>query len=200
MRTLAEIDAGRLKRLTPRTHPLWWGVAGAVAIELVVVANLLTSYFYLAEQNDAWSPEGIDPPAYLWASFVPIVLALSAVTMWWAGRGADAGNRRQLALGVTASCLLAMLALGFRGMQIGAFEVRWDEHAYGSIVWAIVGFHFTHVVSAIIGTAVVAVLAWRGYFSPERQLAVVVDTLYWYFVAAVSVPIYVVLFWVPRWL
>lgn len=200
MERVVRTDASRLSRLTPRTHPLWWGVAGAVAIELVVVANLLTSYFYLAAQSPAWPPEGTDPPDLAWASMVPLVLAASAATMWWAGRGSDAGNRRQLALGVTASCLLAGVALVFRGLQMADLDMLWNRHAYGSIVWAIMGFHFTHVVSAIIGTAVVAALAWRGYFTPDRQLAVVVDTLYWYFVAAVSVPIYVVLFWAPRWL
>ncbi len=200
MKTVVEIDAGQLDRLAPRSHPLWWGIAGAVAIELVVVANLLTSYFYLALENEAWPPEGVDPPELLWGSLVVVALVSSAVTMWWAGRGSDAGKRTQLALGVTASCLLATMALGFRGLQFAALDIRWDEHAYGSIVWVIAGFHFTHVVSAILGTAVVALLAWRGYFTPQRQLAVVVDTLYWYFVAGVSVPIYIVLFWVPRWL
>lgn len=200
MKTVVEIDASKLNRLAPRTHPLWWGVAGAVVIELVVVANLLASYFYLAAANEAWPPEGTDPPELVWASLVVIALLVSAGTMWWAGRGSDAGNRTQLAIGVTASCLLAVLALGFRALQMATFDLRWDAHAYGSILWVIAGFHFTHVVSAILGTAVVAVLAWRGYFTPQRQLAVVVDTLYWYFVAGVSVPIYLVLFWVPRWL
>lgn len=199
MNRIIEIDAVELKRLAPRTHPLWWGIAGAVAIELAVVANLLTSYFYLASHNETWPPEGTGPPALLWASVVVIVLILSAISMWWAGRGSDAANRTQLALGVSASCLLATLALGFRGLQMTELEFRWDDHAYGSIVWVLLGFHFTHVVSAILGTLVVAIMAWRGYFTPERQLAVVVDTLYWYFVAGISIPIYFVLFWVPRW-
>lgn len=198
MKTVVDIDATELSRLTPRTHPLWWGVAGAVAIELAVVANLLTSYFYLMAQNEAWPPEGTAPPDFQWASLVVIVLPLSAVTMWWAGRNADRGAKTRLAIGLTASCLLAAAALGFRGLQIADFDTRWDAHAYGSLLWVIVGFHFTHVVSAILGTAVVAVLAWRGFFTPDRQLAVVVDTLYWYFVAAVGVPIYLVLFWAPR--
>ena len=195
-----KVDAAELSRLTPRTHPLWWGVAGAVAIEAAVVANLLTSYFYLMAQNDQWPPEGVDPPDLLWATIVLLILPLSSVTMWWAGKGADADRKRQLAWGVTLSCLLAGLALAFRGLQLAAYDIRWNEHAYGSILWAITGFHFTHVVSAILGTAVVAVLAWRDYFTPERQLGVVVDTLYWYFVAGVFVPIYLVLYWAPRWL
>ena len=192
------VDAGELSRLTPHTHPLWWGVLGAVCIEAAVVANLLTSYFYLMAQNEVWPPEGVDPPDLLWATIVLFVLPLSSVTMWWAGVGSDNNRKTQLALGVTASVALATLALGFRGLQMTEFDIRWDSHAYGSILWAITGFHFTHVVSAILGTAVVAVLAWMDFFTSERQLGVVVDTLYWYFVAAVFVPIYLVLYWAPR--
>ncbi|MET4701733.1 cytochrome c oxidase subunit 3 [Constrictibacter sp. MBR-5] len=194
------VDASGLPRLTPHTHPLWWGVLGAVAIEAAVVANLLTSYFYLMSQSETWPPAGIKPPDPFWATVVLCVLPLSSVTMWWAGRGSDADRKTQLAMGVTASVALASLALVFRWLQFAAFGVRWDEHAYGSILWAITGFHFTHVVSAILGTAVVAVLAWMDYFTSERQLGVVVDTLYWYFVAAVFLPIYLVLYWAPRWL
>ncbi len=200
MEVEVKVDAAELSRLTPHTHPLWWGVAGVVAIEAAVVANLLTSYFYLMAQNQHWPPAGFDPPDLLWATIVLLILPASSGTMWWAGRGADAGRKRQLAWGVTLSCVLATVALGFRGLQLAAYDIRWDDHAYGSILWTITGFHFTHVVSAILGTVVVAVLAWRGYFTPERQLGVVVDTLYWYFVAAVFVPIYLVLYWAPRWL
>ncbi|MBM9596002.1 cytochrome c oxidase subunit 3 [Roseitranquillus sediminis] len=192
------VDARELSRLTPKTHPLWWGVAGAVAIEAAVVANLLTSYFYLMAQNEVWPPEGVAPPDLLWATIVLFVLPLSSLTMWWAGVGSDRNRKTQLALGVTASVALATLALGIRALQIDAFDIRWDQHAYGSIVWTITGFHFTHVVSAILGTAVVSVLAWMDYFTSERQLGVVVDTLYWYFVAGVFLPIYLVLYWAPR--
>lgn len=192
------VDASELTRFAPHTHPLWWGILGAVAIEAAVVANLLTSYFYLSARGAAWPPEGTDPPPLLWATLVVLVLPISSWTMWWAGKGADAGRKRQLAIGVTASVVLACLALVLRTFQLSDFDIRWDQHAYGSILWAVTGFHFTHVVSAIVGTAAVSVLAWQGYFTPERQLGVVVDTLYWYFVAGVSVPIYLVLYWAPR--
>ena len=198
MRTYVDVDARELPRLTPHDHPLWWGVLFAVMIEAAVVENLLTSYFYLMAQAPEWPPEGVEPPPLLWSTIVLFVLPLSSVTMWWAGRGADRGRKRQLALGVTASVFLASLALGFRGLQIADFGPRWSDSAYASILWTITGFHFTHVVSAILGTAVVAVYAWRGFFTPARQLGVVVDTLYWYFVAGIFLPIYLVLYWAPR--
>ena len=198
MKTYVEVDASELDRFAPHTHPLWWGILGAVAIEGAVVATLLTSYFYLSARAEIWPPPGVEPPPLLWSTLVLVILPLSSVTMWWAGKGSDAGNKRQLAIGVTASVALASLALVIRSFQIAAFDFKWSDHAYGSIVWTITGFHFTHVVSEIVGTAVVAVLAWRGYFTPERQLGVVVDTLYWYFVAGVFLPIYLVLYWAPR--
>ncbi|SFQ08437.1 cytochrome c oxidase subunit 3 [Tranquillimonas alkanivorans] len=192
------VDASDITRFAPHTHPLWWGILAAVAIEAAVVANLLTSYFYLWARTDAWPPEGVEPPPLLWPTLILVVLPLSSVTMWWAGKGSDAGRMRQLALGVSASVLLACVAIGFRSIQIAQFDILWSDHAYGSILWAITGFHYTHVVSAIVGTAAVAILAWMGYFTPERQLGVVVDTLYWYFVAGVYLPIYLVLYWAPR--
>lgn len=198
METRVDYDASELSRLTPHTHPLWWGVLGAVAIEAAVVANLLTSYFYLMARSEHWPSQGVAPPDMLWPTVVLIVLPISSFTMWWAGKGADAGRKTQLALGVTASVVLASLALVFRSLQLTEFDIRWDDHAYGSILWTITGFHYTHVVSAILGTAVVAVLAWRDYFTPERQLGVVVDTLYWYFVAGVFLPIWLVLYISPR--
>ncbi|MFC0201144.1 cytochrome c oxidase subunit 3 [Paracoccus rhizosphaerae] len=198
MHVRVTVDASEHPSYDPHHHPLWWGVLGAVAIEAAVVATLLTSYFYLALQSPAWPPEGVDPPDLLWPTIVLCLLPASSWTMWWAGKGSDAGRKRQLAIGVTASVAIASLALVARSVQFTELDIRWDDHAYGSMLWTITGFHYTHIVSAILGTAVVSVLAWRGYFTPERQLGVVVDTLYWYFVAAVFLPIYLVLYWVPR--
>lgn len=198
METRVEVDATKLSRYTPHTHPLWWGVLGVVGIEAAVVANLLTSYFYLMARSEQWPPEGYAEPDLLFSTMVLAILPISSLTMWWAGKGADAGRKSQLALGISLSVGLACLALVFRAYQIMSFDIRWDEHAYGSILWTITGFHFTHVVSAILGTAVVAVLAWFDYFTPERQLGVVVDTLYWYFVAGAFLPMYLVLYISPR--
>ncbi|MEI4469732.1 cytochrome c oxidase subunit 3 [Frigidibacter sp. MR17.24] len=198
MRVRVAVDANQLDRFAPHTHPLWWGILGAVAIEAAVVATLLTSWFYLATQSAAWPPEGTAPPPILWPTVVLCLLPVSSMTMWWAGKGSDAGDARRLSLGLALSVLVACLVLGVRAVQMTAFDIRWDAHAYGSMLWVITGFHFTHVASAIVGTAAVTVLSFRGYFTPSRQLGVVVDTLYWYFVAAAYLPIYLVLYIAPR--
>ena len=145
-----------------------------------------------------WPPAGLAPAPLLWPSVNLGLLLTSMVTMRWAGNRITAGDRRGLILGLLASVSLHALVLVFRALEMAAYEFRWDDHAYGSLMWTISGFHFTHVASAIVGTLVVAILAVKGYFTPERQLGVVVDTLYWNFVSAAWIPFYLALYWGPR--
>ena len=198
MQPYADVDASDLTRFPQDKHPLWWGVVGVITIEMTVVATLIASYFYLQARADEWPPAGVEPLPLLWPTVNLVLLLASMGTMFWAGWGIRRGNQISLTLGVSASVLLACVVLVFRSIQLAEFDFSWDSHAYGSIVWTITGFHYTHVASAIVGSAAVAVLAGRGYFTKERQLGVIVDTLYWYFVSAAWIPFYVVLYWAPR--
>lgn len=197
--TYAAVDAAGFDRvLADQRHPLWWGILGLIAIELTVVAMFVVGYFYLRMGSGTWPPPGIDPPPLLWESINMGCLAASAAAMWWAGKRITAGDQRGLSIWLAVALALDAAVLVFRGIQMHQFDFRWDEHAYGSIVWTVTGFHFTHVASAIVGTGVVLVLALRGWWNAERQLAVVVDTLYWYFVSFAWLPLYLAVYWGPR--
>jgi cytochrome c oxidase subunit III len=50
----------------------------------------------------------------------------------------------------------------------------------------------------VLKTIFVAYLSWRGYFNKERHLGVTVNGIYWHFVVAVWLPLYLVLYWSPR--
>ena len=200
MRVHGAVDVSGFTRFASRKHPLWWGIVGVVTIEATVVATLIVSYFYLGFNAEAWPPAGVAPPDLLWPTVNLVLLLASAGTMYWAGRGIDRNNQTVLVLGTGASVVLASTTLVFRSLKLDKFDFSWDSHPYGSIVWTITGFHYTHVMSAIVGTAAVTLLAWRGYFTKQRQLGVVVDTVYWYFVAGVWVPFYVVIYLTPRFL
>jgi cytochrome c oxidase subunit III len=194
------LEIGHLSRFQKGPEaPLWWGIVGLILVESSVVSGFIAAYFYLRFVPES-AAQALPPPELLWPSVNVALLLASCATMWAAGRFLNRDRVRPFVLTVSASVLLAALTLPLRWWQFDRFGFRWDEHAYGSIVWTITGFHFMHVVSAVIGTAVVAVLGRRGFFSARQQIAVVVDTLYWYFVAAVWLPLYVVLYWSPRWL
>lgn len=199
MRTYAAIDVSGFPRVNPnRKDPLWWGILGLIAIELTVVMTFVVSYFYLRMGAPEWPPAGVAPPPMFWETINLGCLLASAGAMWWAGDRINKGDTRGLIVGIAVALLLDALVLVFRWFQMMEFDFRWSEHAYGSIVWAITVFHFTHVASAIMGTAVIEVLALKGFWNRERQVAVVVDTLYWYFVSFAWVPLYLTVYWAPR--
>ena len=196
MRFRAVVDLSSAPRvLSDDRHPLWWGIIGLILIEVTVVTTFVVSYFFLRMSPGPWPPPGIEPPPHLWESVNVGLLVASAGAMWWAGRRIRKEDSRGLVIGLVTAVLLDALVLVFRWLQFGALDFGWDDHAYGSIVWTVTAFHFVHVASAILGTSVVAVLAARGFFNRERQLAVVVDTMYWYFVSFAWIPLYLTIYW-----
>jgi heme/copper-type cytochrome/quinol oxidase subunit 3 len=88
-------------------------------------------------------------------------------------------------------------------VRIGEFALlncRWDGNAYGSIVYLLLGLHTTHLLTDAYDTGVLAVLMFTGPLEGKRYVDVSENALYWYFVVGAWLPIYVVLYWAPRWM
>ena len=199
MNTYAAVEVSHLSPYTKgHDSPLWWGILGLVVIECMVVACLITSYFYLRMLDPDWPPPGVDTSRLLLPTINLALLLLSSWCMYKAGVEIDHGRQRGLNIYVGIALALAASVLVLRFIEYRHVGFRWDEHAYGSIVWLMIGLHFAHVLSAIAGTGIMWIWALRGYFTPERQLGVVADTLYWQFVVFIWVPQYLVIHWVPR--
>ena len=76
--------------------------------------------------------------------------------------------------------------------------MRWDENAYGSIVWFVLGLHTTHIVTDFLDSLVLAVLMVAGPIEEKRFVDVSENCVYWYFVVLTWLPIYGVIYWAPR--
>ena len=198
--TRVAVDATDLPRLYPDTRPspLWWGIAGLILIEATVFSAFIASYFYLRVVGGQWlSAEDYAPPL-LWPSVNTALLLISSGSMYWAGKLIKRGRSTAMVIAIFVSVALAGVVLILRGFELKEVPFSWDDHAYGSMYWTLNGLHFTHVTASLLGTAVVGVLGAMGYFTQQRHLAVAVDSIYWYFVALIWVPVYFVLYWVPR--
>lgn len=181
------------------TAPLWWGFVGMIAIETTVFASLIASYFYLRAGAGAWPQAGESPPELLLPTINTFVLLASSLPMHLADRAATHNRLGRVAPLLGASMLLALLFLGLKFIEYRHVPHPWEESAYGSMVWTIVGFHSAHVMALLLKTVVVTTLAARHYFTPQRRLGLTANGLYWHFVVIVWVPLYVVLYWTPRW-
>lgn len=184
-------------------HPFWWGIMILILIEMIVVIGFLSSFFYLwishLDSPTSWLI--VDPweTSLFYPSINTFLLFLCAASMYYGGVVMDQDKEWHFFWSTVFCCIVGGLALYLRWLQFSRLPFKWNDHAYASFVWTLTGFHFLHLTSAVLGTAVIGLFAARGYYSKDRQLGVKVDTFYWYFVFLAWIPIYLVLYWVPRW-
>jgi cytochrome c oxidase subunit III len=198
-REAAVIDVSHLPNLVSGSRgTLWWSFVLLLVIEATVFATLITAYFYLRMGAPEWPPAGISPPDLALPTFNTFILVLSSVPMYLADKGITQGKVHRLLWGGITAIVLATIFLVLKVVEYSDVYYRWDDHAYGSIVWLIIGFHSAHVASVIMKTIVMMILGWRGYFNERRHLGVQVNGLYWHFVVFVWLPLYAVLYWAPR--
>lgn len=180
--------------------PVYWGMLALVAIETVVFATLLSSYFYLRLLSDEWPPAGVPNPELLLPVINTVVLLTSSGVLLWATRGLPQNNQRRLKIGLGIAIALEGVFFTIKMVVSTGLPFSWSDHAYGSIFASIDRLHSLHVVIAIVMATVVEILAFRGAFDAEHRLGVQAVNIYWQFVALIWLPVFVVLFLVPRWL
>jgi cytochrome c oxidase subunit 3 len=103
--------------------------------------------------------------------------------------------RRLMAVMVAIGAVLLVI----RGFEFNSLNVRWTDDAYGSIIWALLLLHTTHILTDWFDTVVLYALmrtnlAWEG----RRQVDTDENCLYWRYVWLLWIPIYLMIYWVPR--
>ena len=176
---------------------MWWGTAGLMAIESTVLAIAIVMYFYLRSHADSW-PMSAPPPALGWGTINTAILLLSVVPNHFAKRAAERLDRGGVKLWLTICLAFGVVFLGVRGFELAALNVRWDQSAYGSVVWLLMILHTTHLVTDAWDTAVLDVLFFTGPLEGRRYVDVSENALYWYFVVLSWLPIYAVVYLAPR--
>jgi heme/copper-type cytochrome/quinol oxidase subunit 3 len=180
-----------------RRSPGWWVMVLVVVTEAMFFAYLLFGYAYLASVSTAaWPPRGA--PEMTLALPNTAVLLASSATMWRAERGIAQGRPHRLCLWLLATFVLGAAFLTVQGVEYGRKTFTPQSGAYGSLFYTITGFHGAHVFVGLLMNVLVQLRAWRGHFTAERHLAVINTALYWHFVDAVWVAVFVTLYVAPR--
>jgi heme/copper-type cytochrome/quinol oxidase subunit 3 len=178
----------------------WWGIMGMMAIEGMVFVLMIASYFYLHSRSSEW-PLHSNPPDLFWGTLNLTVFILSAIPNEWYRRRARKGDLRAVRIG-----LIILALFGFANIAIRYFELRhlntdWSIDAYGSAVWTLMGLHITHLLTDVVDTVVLTVLFLRtSKVEGKRFMDASENADYWYFVIVSWIPIYLVIYWAPRWL
>jgi cytochrome c oxidase subunit III len=185
--------------LTGSRSPVWAAMLLLVTIETMVFGTLFASYLYLRFGSAEWPPDGLPAPDLLLPSINTAVLIASAAAVYVAGRYLRTGDVGKLKLWLGTGVLLEIVFFVIKMVETVEVDFRWDAHAYGSIYWGINTFHTAHVVAAILMGTVAWILAMKGFFTDRQRVGIQAVSIYWNFVAGIWIPVYLVLYFVPRW-
>ena len=187
---------------TPAGRPTgWWGMVLFITTEAAVFASLIASYFYLRfRATPAWPLGGIPPPELRLPLVMSAILLSSSIPMAFADRGIRKGRVGRLKLGLAVTFLLGATFLGLQGQEYitKLKEFTPQTNVYGSLFFAITGFHGLHVAVGLLMNLFAQLRAWLGHFSGGRHLHVQTTAMYWHFVDAVWVVIMLSLYVGPH--
>jgi cytochrome c oxidase subunit III len=176
----------------------WWGMLMLIVTEAALFAYLLFSYFYVAVQHTReWLP--IDLPNFtLSAPDTLVLLGSSAVV--WRGEGLLKRGRSGaiVAIHLAASAIMGAIFVVIQCKEWSSKEFTPTSSSYGSLYYTITGFHMVHVIVGILILSALALWCSLGYFDRHRSAAVSIGAMYWHFVDAVWILVFVSFYITPR--
>jgi cytochrome c oxidase subunit III len=144
-----------------------------------------------------WPPDGVASLPRLLPFVNTLVLLLSSVVL-------HRGVRREAdaRIGALLGALKATLALGslFLVLQLAVWIPLWrsgfriDSGVYGSIFYGLTVFHALHVLAGLVALLVLVPGARRGRLRSGAQSRVRVSAMFWHFVDAVWVVMFVAVY------
>ncbi|CAN5363673.1 cytochrome c oxidase subunit 3 [soil metagenome] len=178
---------------------VWWGTLGFMLIEGTGFVLGGGALLYLAAQAPQWPPRGDALPDLAFGTAFTVLILLSAIPNLWLERRARQCDLAACRWGLVVMSLIGVALLVLRGYEMAHLNVRWDADAYGSLVWLMIFLHLTHVITDLADTLVIG--AWLFTHEPGHpQYADISDNAgYWSFVILAWPPIYVLVYWLPRW-
>lgn len=176
----------------------WWATTGFMLIEGTTLAVLLVAYVYLRRNFLEWPPAPARLPDLLVPTINLVVLLVTILPMALARRAAHALDLPGVRLFLSIAVLLSVVAVILRGFEFGALNVRWDQYAYGSAAWILVGMHTTLLVVDLVESAVITAMMFRRDVEQKHYTDVEESALYQFFLSLSWVPVYTMVYLGPR--
>jgi Heme/copper-type cytochrome/quinol oxidase, subunit 3 len=186
--------------------PLWWGNLWGLTIETVVFGILVAVYFTAKMDLSPFPPPQADRPPFLHNTypdlFLPtvtlIVLLVSVIPAVWLDISARRMDERAVKILVIVTLIFNFALIVLRAFEFKALHFRWDDNAYGSITWTILGMHLIHFI--VLAAEDVYLVAWTysSGLDKKHALDISVTAVYWYWIAGVWIALYTLIYFGPR--
>jgi cytochrome c oxidase subunit 3 len=178
--------------------PSWWGTLAFMLIEGTGFGLAIIIYLYLMSLASKWPVEA-PAPDLLPGTLMTALLVASVVPNMLLARWAKRQDMIKVRIGLIIMAVLGVVPIVIRAFEFPAMHISWDQNAYGSIVWLMLGLHTTHLITDLVETIVLLCLMFSRHGDNPRRYGDVGDNaMYWNFVVATWIPVYLCLYWIPR--
>jgi cytochrome c oxidase subunit III len=174
----------------------WWGTVGFMLIEGMAFVLAAGAYFYLMSNEAAWPPGGLAPSLRYGTMFTALAIVSELPNVWLARR-THAADVPAIRIGLWLMVAIGVALMVIRGFEFGALNVRWNDNAYGSIIWALMLMHSVHIATDLYDTIVLAVIVARQKPDARKRSDVSDNALYWHFVVLAWLAVYVLVYLLP---
>lgn len=174
----------------------WWGIWALIVTEGALFGYLLFVYFYLMLQTDEqWPPEG--KPSLIMPAINTAILLVSSAFVW-ASEYCIRLRQTRWSIGImTLAIIFGICFVLIQLMEWSNTPYGITSNLYGSLYFMITGFHLCHVIVGIVILSLLLMWITLGYFDDKRHTAVTIGGVYWHFVDAVWLFVFVTLYLFP---
>jgi cytochrome c oxidase subunit 3 len=180
---------------------MWWGTLAFIVIEGFTLVLCAAAYVYLTQNYVTWPPEHTPLPSLGAPTVQVLVMLASLPVVRWTSKAAHRFELGQVRIGLTVVTLFGLAFLGIRLVELlVSLNVRWDTNAYASAQWMLLCMHGTLLAVELIEVGGMMLVFWLAPVE-EKHFSDVADMgFYWFFMVLAWMPLYLLCFWVPRWL
>ncbi len=180
---------------------MWWGTLGFVLIEGFTLVLCAAAYVYVTQNFPTWPPQNTPLPSVVAPTVQVVVMLTSLVPATWTARAARRYDLGAVRIGLVIATAFAIAIVGLRAWELlVSLNVKWDANAYGSVQWLVLGTHATLLVVELVEIGGMMLLFWLAPVEEKHMSDVADMVFYWYFMVLSWLPLYVLCFWLPRWL
>ena len=177
----------------------WWGIVAFFLIEGTAFALAVAAYFFIMNQEQAWPPPPYAPPGLLAGTLFTILLLLSEIPNTLTKRVAEAEDLPRVRRLLIWMSMIGLVLMILRGFELNSLNVKWHDNAYGSAMWLLLVLHTTHIVTDWVDTLVLTALMHTQHGAEGRRMVDCAENaMYWRFVWLLWLPLYVLLYLLPR--
>lgn len=187
-------------RLRPRSrHDLTQslGMIVALASWTMMFGALFFVYVGIRAQSRVWPPPGVPPLPLALPGINTLVLIGSSGALFAGIRALSRGARRQLPLWTALAITLGAL---FLGLQLVQWRDMWlrglppSSGTFATVFYGLTVLHAVHVAAGLIVLFVVLIRGLRGVYTEHNVIRVRVAAMFWHFVDAVWVLMFLALY------